>query len=217
MQSAILDEIIKKDFTKGAVLNGLDAKQQVFLNYSEFIKFRDYTSKSKTTSALALYLMVMSGLRFGEIAGLTWKDISEDKLSVNKSWNFYTNKIDTTKNKQSNRNIPIPFEVFKNIKILDKGKKYIFDNGDGKPITSSAAQKQLQSIIKKLKIDKPTIRPHSLRHTHASILLYNGVSLYAISKRLGHASILTTQETYAHMIDEMEVKEDSKILATLIK
>ena len=217
VQSAILDDIIKKDFTKGAILNGIDTKQQVFLNYSEFISFRNYTSKSTTTSTLALYLMIMTGLRFGEVAGLTWKDITTDKLSVNKSWNFYTNEIDTTKNKQSNRTIPIPIEVYKNILNLDKGQKYIFDNGTGKPITNNAAQKQLQAIMRKLEIDKPTIRPHSLRHTHASILLYNGVSLYAISKRLGHASILTTQETYAHMIEEMEVKEDDKILTTLIK
>jgi integrase len=41
---------------------------------------------------------------------------------------------------------------------------------------------------------------HSLRHTHTSYLLANGVPLPVVSARLGHSSIRTTQEIYAHMI-----------------
>jgi integrase len=41
---------------------------------------------------------------------------------------------------------------------------------------------------------------HSLRHTHTSHLLASGVPLPAVSARLGHGSIRTTQEIYLHMI-----------------
>ena len=45
------------------------------------------------------------------------------------------------------------------------------------------------------------IRLHDLRHSHASLLISNGIDIAAISKRLGHRSIRTTLETYCHLFD----------------
>ena len=50
----------------------------------------------------------------------------------------------------------------------------------------------------------PVISVHGLRHTHASILLYAGVSVASVARLLGHASMTTTQKTYLHVIQELE-------------
>ena len=70
-----------------------------------------------------------------------------------------------------------------------------------------------------LKAEIPIISIHSLRHTHASLLLFSGVSIASVAQRLGHSSISTTQETYIHIIQELEHQDTEKImrhLATLI-
>ena len=67
--------------------------------------------------------------------------------------------------------------------------------------------------IKKAGVDP--IRIHDLRHSHASFLLNSGANILAVSKRLGHATITQTLETYAHLLSEtddkmMEIIEKSK-------
>ncbi|HBM4432257.1 TPA: tyrosine-type recombinase/integrase, partial [Enterococcus faecium] len=54
---------------------------------------------------------------------------------------------------------------------------------------------------------------HGLRHTHASILLYQGVNILSVSKRLGHSSLETTMSTYLHIVRELEDQDKEKINA----
>ncbi|MCU01174.1 site-specific integrase, partial [Listeria monocytogenes] len=61
----------------------------------------------------------------------------------------------------------------------------------------------------------PTITIHSLRHTHASLLLFAGVSIASVANRLGHSSMTTTQETYLHIIQELENQDNDKIIRHL--
>lgn len=49
-----------------------------------------------------------------------------------------------------------------------------------------------------------------MRHTHASVLLYSGVSIQYISERLGHTDIDTTIRVYAHMIKELKEIDEKK-------
>ena len=60
-----------------------------------------------------------------------------------------------------------------------------------------------------------TISIHGLRHTHASLLLFAGVSIASVARRLGHASMTTTQKTYLHIIQELENKDVDLVMRTL--
>ena len=56
---------------------------------------------------------------------------------------------------------------------------------------------------------------HRLIHTHASRLIFASVSIASIAKRLGHSSMTTTQETYLHIIQELENQDNDKIIRHL--
>ena len=61
----------------------------------------------------------------------------------------------------------------------------------------------------------PIIAVHGLRHTHASLLLFAGVSIASVARRLGHASMTTTQKTYLHIIQELENKDVDLVMRSL--
>ena len=61
----------------------------------------------------------------------------------------------------------------------------------------------------------PTITIHGLRHTHASLLLFAGVSIASVAKRLGHSSMNTTEKTYLHIIQELENKDVDLVMRSL--
>lgn len=61
----------------------------------------------------------------------------------------------------------------------------------------------------------PIISVHGLRHTHASLLLFAGVSIASVARRLGHASMTTTQKTYLHIIQELENQDVDLVMRSL--
>ena len=89
--------------------------------------------------------------------------------------------------------------------------KPIFVN-DGK-IYNSTVNDALVRHCKKVNI--PVISIHGLRHTHASLLLFAGVSIASVAKRLGHSSMTTTQKVYIHIIQEMENKDVDLVMRSL--
>ena len=61
----------------------------------------------------------------------------------------------------------------------------------------------------------PVISVHGLRHTHASVLLFAGVSIASVARRLGHSSMTTTQKTYLHIIRELENHDIDLVMRSL--
>lgn len=61
----------------------------------------------------------------------------------------------------------------------------------------------------------PVISVHGLRHTHASVLLFAGVSIASVARRLGHSSMTTTQKTYLHIIQKLENQDIDLVMRSL--
>ena len=78
---------------------------------------------------------------------------------------------------------------------------------------SSDINSRLRKLCLEAKI--PVISVHGLRHTHASLLLFAGVSIASVARRLGHASMNTTQKTYLHIIQELENKDVDLVMRSL--
>lgn len=80
-------------------------------------------------------------------------------------------------------------------------------------VFNSTVNNRLKALC--LKANIPIITIHGLRHTHASLLLFAGVSIASVARRLGHSSMTTTQETYLHIIHELENQDNDKIMRHL--
>lgn len=189
----------------------------------------DFTKKAKITghaSKMMGLVALYTGARFAEIAGLTWKDVSSEfrTISINKSWDTLLGKgFKETKNEQSKRIIRANSELFEMLDQYRSSQKFlnmsnpldlIFMGPNGKVPSATAANNMLHAALKKIHASKD-ITFHGLRHTHASYLIYKGVSIYYISQRLGHANYTITMNIYSHMLHEMEKAENSKLVKAL--
>ena len=173
--------------------------------------------KYKTLFVLLLY----SGMRRGEICGLSWADIDfrNGIIDINKSSLYLPEKgifDDTTKNKSSMRSIKVPPFVIELLKDLRKeqlqemfkqgtawqgsrdAQEKIFTQANGKPIHPCSVTDWFEKFLERHNL--PDISVHSLRHTNATLLIASGVDLRTVSKRLGHAQMTTTANIYTHAI-----------------
>ena len=163
-----------------------------------------------------IYLIAKTGLRFSEALAVTPDDFDfpHQTLNVGKTWNYKENGgFEPTKNKSSERKIQLDWQTViqfsELIKSIDDEKPIFIDN----KIYNSTINDILARHCKNVGI--PIISVHGLRHTHASLLLYAGVSVASVAHRLGHASMTTTQKTYLHIIQELENTDIDKIMRAL--
>ena len=215
-----LDEgLLEHDPTRRAIIKGVDPsnKKNKFLNLYELQKLlRHLDLGDELNWDWFILLVSKTGLRFAEALALTPEDFDFERqqIIVNKSWNYKTpiGNFQKTKNESSNRVVMVDWHLMNQFKSLIRNKEsdwpiFVPHN---KRVFNSTVNGLLEKYCYKL--DIPTIPVHGLRHTHASLLLYEGVSVASVAKRLGHANTTTTQETYIHIIEELENKDNDKVL-----
>ena len=224
LKAAILDAVddgmIERDPTRKAIIKGKTprAKKIKYLNQFELHTLIAHLDiKEEVNWDWFILLVAKTGMRFSEALAVTPADFdfSRQTLSVSKTWDY---KGDggylPTKNKSSVRKIQIDWQVVVKFSELVKNMpqdKPIFV-GDTK-IYNSTVNDVLTRHCKACGI--PVISIHGLRHTHASLLLFAGVSIASVARRLGHASMTTTQKTYLHIIQELENKDVDLVMRTL--
>lgn len=157
-------------------------------------------------------------MRFSEALALTPNDfdLSRQILSINKTWDYKgSGGFLPTKNQSSIRKIQLDWQTVIQFSQLIKHlpeDEPIFVRGKAK-IYNSTVNKILTKKCKK--VDRPNISIHGLRHTHASLLLFAGVSIASVARRLGHASMTTTQRTYLHIIQELENQDVDLVMRSM--
>lgn len=173
-----------------------------------------------TDHKLLTKFLVLSGLRIGEAIALTQSDIDDKYIHVTKTYDYINNVITSPKTATSERNVFIQPElkdVIKEIKINELQKqllyqrksKLIFSSVKGSYISYYAYRQYLGDISDK--IINRRISPHALRHTHASLLLAEGIDIDSISRRLGHTDSKVTKEIYIHMTEKLKKSEEEKL------
>ena len=223
LKCAILDAVdeglIQSDPTRKAIIKGKTPrkKKPKYLNQYELHKLLDDLDlKSDVNLDWLILLIAKTGMRFSEALGLTPKDfdLSRQIVSVSKTWDYKGNGgFQPTKNQSSVRKIPLDWQTVMQFAQLIKQlpeDEPIFVNGK---IYNSTANDLLARHCKKVEI--PIISIHGLRHTHASLLLFAGVSIASVARRLGHSNMTTTQKTYLHIIQELESKDIDIIMRSL--
>lgn len=208
---AVVDGLIDRDPTRKAIIKGRAprSKKAKFLNQFELHKLLSALDLSGSLNwDWFILLVAKTGMRFSEALALTPSDFdfSRQTVSVGKTWDYKHGKgFVPTKNKTSCRKIQIDWQLAIQFAAMVK------DMPENKPIFihKRIFNSTVNGRLKKLCIVSgiPVISIHSLRHTHASLLLFAGVSIASVARRLGHASINTTQKTYLHIIKELENKD----------
>lgn len=138
-------------------------------------------------------LLFFSGARFGEILALTRDDVKPYYININKQKKD-DGTITATKTKFSVRKVSIPKWLY------DEALEHIDEIGH---ISRSYIYRRFAKAKEKFGFDDG-FTVHSLRHSHASMLLSAGVPVTAVSRRLGHSNPSITMEVYAHMIPDDE-------------
>lgn len=222
LKASILDaldeRLIDYDPTRKVVIKGKEPtkKRKKFLNHGEVqALLRELDLNSELNWDWFILLVTKTGIRFAEALGLTPADFDfkERTLTINKTWNYKSTSggFKSTKNDSSVRKISIDWELSMQFQQLLKDKevdKPIFVKQ--KRVFNSTINQRLQYLCRKANI--PEISIHGLRHTHASLLLFAEVTTASVARRLGHASTATTQETYMHIIKELEEKDNTKTM-----
>lgn len=195
---------------KGKIEKGIKEENK-YLNYEDFKRLETYLLDTLQPSYTSHYIMLCAmytGARFGECLGLTWDciDFEKQTIRIEKGFDYsFTNDFTDGKTTNSKRTIVVPKKLLNLLSTLPKTNDKVFTT-----ITNEAANKALKRALKQIGASKQ-INFHGLRHTHASILLSQGVQLLSVSKRLGHADATITLKTYAHIIQEKELEDDEKI------
>ena len=223
IKAAILDAVdeglIDRDPTRKAIIKGRSPRIKKIKYLNQF-ELHTLLVNLKLTSEInwdwLILIIAKTGMRFSEALALTPKDFdfSHQSLIVDKTWDYKgSGGFLPTKNRSSVRKIQLDWQTIIKFSELIKGlpeDKPIFVNGR---VFNSTINGVLERYCKKLGI--PVISIHGLRHTHASLLLFAGVSIASVARRLGHASMTTTQKTYIHIIQEMENRDIDLVMRSM--
>lgn len=211
-----------------------------YLEADQAEKLERVLEKDHSIQSVMCDFDLRTGLRFAEVLGLTPADIDFQKktIDINKTWD-YKKGTDSdfmpTKNKFSNRIITIDDKAMHDLQYMMFGVKQdepIFVKALTIAAQSKVSDRQPRQKYKKYvavynstinvkliewceKAGVPRISFHGLRHTHASLLIANGVSIQSVADRLGHADTTTTQKVYIHLLKKLKAKDDQKILGVM--
>ena len=177
-----------------------------YYDIEEYHRLMELLSKEPLDKQVAIQLALKTGMRRSELFGLKWEDIDLDNklVACNKTRQKIGNtyQIMPTKTNGSRRVISIPDSLAELLKEYKTDTEFVL-NMDYDCLTA-----WFRKWLKRK--DLPHITFHDLRHTHATLLLAEGVDVKTIQKRLGHSDIHTTLQIYAHALDQSD-KSASKV------
>ena len=164
------------------------------------------------------YVAIGTGLRRGELLGLKWEDVDFENgvLSIRRTVQRTTEGLivkEQTKTDSSRRTVnisPATVEVLRTHKkrqtqeLLRIGRRtsFVFANSVGNVLEPRKVNEVFERLTKKAGL--PRIRFHDLRHTHATLLLQQGIHPKIVSERLGHSNVSMTLDLYSHVIPSMQ-------------
>ena len=182
---------------------------------------------------LITHMLLVTGCRRGEIMGLKWGKVDfktnrvkiDSELIISKSKGVHES---TTKTNDI-RYLTLPTET---MALLRKHKReqlrlqlasgdrwidtgYVFTQDNGDHMNPDSVTGWLYGFSRRHGL--PHINPHAFRHTVASVLLANGTDIVTVAAQLGHASASTTENFYAHIIEENKAKASQCIADVLLR
>lgn len=169
--------------------------------------------------SIVIRLTLATGMRRGEIFGLTWSAVNFRDRTISIKTNLQGRKLEKPKTTYSIRTISVDTDTMQKLKewkeyqeqhandlddLYQNQLATVFTGVFGGPVQlDNFRNRAFKRMVAKAGLPD-TITFHSLRHTHATQLLAAGVDAKTVSKRLGHSSVAFTLQTYVHVVEEVE-------------
>ena len=221
--AAVKKEIMRRNPCKLATPPKVDTPPAAFLDEDESRRFLQALHEQPDFQLEVICnLFLATGIRSGELCALHWDDIDLDTglLYIRHTLVRLNGEYirDTPKTAGSKRRIVLPAYILDLLKehrrrqILErfaagtvwKAPDAVFTNATGNYMIGANLNAKLKRVCKAAGL--PEIHLHSLRHTHASLLINSNITAKVISDRLGHSTTKTTLDTYSHVFAESEAK-----------
>lgn len=232
------DKLNIEDFTEGVILSGRPPKKRKedkyihsFKDYQKLVSYLEENLDLSTSIIPHLLLIQLkTGLRAGEVAGLTWDCVLWDTLEIKtyRRYDTVRQRWSKAKTEDSIRTIPIDADTLKILKKLKQEQDVFIEDGtiinnenmifvdvNYNIVTNAGINKHLKQILKTLRIFPQNMTSTGLRHTYCSTMLAMGVDIWAVSKLMGHKDITEITETYGHLIKEKAEIENNKVRSVL--
>ncbi|RRN46317.1 site-specific integrase [Streptococcus halitosis] len=228
------DKLNMEDFTEGVILSGRPPKKRKedkyihsFKDYQKLVSYLEENLDLSTSIIPHLLLIQLkTGLRAGEVAGLTWDCIlwNTSEIKTYRRYDTVRHRWSKAKTDDSIRTIPIDEVTLAVLQKLKQEQEVFIENGaiandenmifidiKHNMVTNAGINKHLKQILKMLRIFPNNMTSTGLRHTYCSTMLAMGVDIWAVSKLMGHKDITEITETYGHLIKEKAEIENNKV------
>ena len=212
LEQAVKEGLVPFNVASRATLPKAEHREVNYFQPEQVAAIRDALEQEPMKWKMLVHLLLITGARRGEVLGLKW-----DKVDFDGNRIYICNSIlyspdvgiyeSTPKTERSRRYITLPPETIRLLRQYRawqaeerlrlgeyyQNKDFVFSQDNGKPIHPDSVTDYLKKFSKRHGL--PHINAHAFRHTMASMLYFNGVDSVSISKRLGHAQVVTVKGT----------------------
>ena len=218
LKTAVRWQLVGRNVADAAVAPRPQAREMRALDAAGVQRMLDVARSSEHYALF--HLAVFSGLRRSELLGLRWQDLDliAGRLSVRQTLHrltpgeYITLAPKTAKGRRNVALSPSSVLVLRAHRERREGaaaqlgtdipaSQLVFSHLDGAPLRPESISQAFKRLCKRAGLE---IRFHDLRHTHASLMLANGVHPKIVSERLGHATVAITLDVYSHVVPGMQ-------------
>ena len=240
LEMAVDDDIIRKNPVKSVWSDyGHEAKEKKALTLGQQKQLMEFVKSDTTYNAYCPMLTTMlgTGVRCGELVGLTWDDVDMEKREIHiRRTLVYKDygdglrlHVSTPKTKSGIRTIPMSDSVYnafagqkklnsllgkdRNVFEVDGCRDFVFITRNGRPLLMCSVNKVLSNIVKAVNAQGqeepfPAISAHTMRHTFCTRMAENGMDIKVLQYLMGHANINITMQVYNHITDSSRIEKE---------
>jgi integrase len=167
-----------------------------------------------------ILLCLYTGLRIGELIGLTWNDVDLERGVIKITKTVYREKdesgtwqlcVDTPKTKASDRVIPLPEYITYMLRqdYETTQTSYVVENKKGERMSIRSYQYIFEKLIERAGVRK--LNFHALRHTFATRAIECGMDIKTVADIMGHQNASITLNRYAHCMLDHKIEMMQKL------
>lgn len=221
LEKAVKWNILLTNPAKRAEAPRMERRTPQYLDENGARDLLDALDSEDIQKQVMVKLLMLFGMRRGELLGLKWQDIDFERetITINQTIQYLPGKgvfESTTKTTSSQRTVkaaPYTLQMLRQYQAWQAAERlkagdrwtdhgYIFTRYNGEPIQPDYFTSWFKDFVRRNNL--PDIHVHSLRHTSATLLIADGTPLTTVAQRLGHANAGTTTKIYAHAIQSAD-------------